>query len=1018
MPVLWKRRTSLSRRLIWVFVLLVTIPLLLSTLILAAIAHDRLQTQGTKLADITGATLAKTLTNLVGSLTQSLSAASDQVVKEGQDQLASSSEEAITAGSNAVRGATEAMRKRGEKAVDEAVEDLVTVQDQSLTASLDELRKINEESLRQISASFSDSMKEQLAQSDALTAEVLQTALETAWDDIHDRRAVQLRQALIGSIGEFQAKAEGLLQEAPMLKQFSDPEQAMPRLRNNIYKKQPGLPDLARVVMVDPQGKEFVRVPDDDLDPNEAPPNWADSDPLQRIQAAARVIYPPHRDPKNEKYVMRIIVRAEKVDPVLGLAEQDFGFILMDVVLDGLAQETFFSTEEGEQILLLQAGTGLVYSSLDPKHIGSQSAVIAKSLPPLEQANAQKPEPFEFSQGEEGVTARGIARTWEGADGQNLGLWFVITQPESEVLRPLKRMQVDIASAWQDALRKVNESSAEVIAGRMTATEKAREQIASASAATIRKQQGKVTDDVSKAFKEQERRSVDQVQRDLEDRIEEVKAEAAGKMVAAAALVRQDAEAEVQQTVKRQQNQALLTIRRDAGAASRGAGYQMLVLTGWLVPLFLLLALVAATLTARSIVRPIDQLVQGTEALAKGKYDQRLPLTGDDELRRLGRSFNEMAAAVQSGQAELQRANDELLGEKQRIEAILENSPDGLVMIEGGDRVSLMNPVAANLLGVPGVDMPTAPFRLDEAPPAVAERFRECLEQSQNAEAPGEVEYQEPERRVLQVRRVRLARRGDLPAWELVHLHDITRERVIDEMKSDFISLVSHELRTPLTSILGFSSYLLSGKLGKVGERQVAALESVHRQARRLSAIISDFLDVSRIESGRIEMRQEPLRVDQVAEKVFDDLRPQAQEKSIRLSQRLANGVDPVAMADEQRLTQVLTNLIGNALKFTDDNGHVELHISHQDNRILCEVRDDGCGIPADELPRVFDRFYQVQKVVTRKTGGTGLGLAIVKHIVEAHGGQIWMESEFGKGTSVFFTLPVAPDSTPMTNSA
>jgi len=195
--------------------------------------------------------------------------------------------------------------------------------------------------------------------------------------------------------------------------------------------------------------------------------------------------------------------------------------------------------------------------------------------------------------------------------------------------------------------------------------------------------------------------------------------------------------------------------------------------------------------------------------------------------------------------------------------------------------------------------------------------------------------------------------------------------------------------------------------MGAVSDTQKTALESIHRQAKRLSAIISDFLDVSRIESGKIEMKKEPVALQSVASRVVEDLRPQANEKSIRVQATVEDGSLPlVAMADEQRVAQVFTNLVGNALKFTEAQGAIDVNLARHNGEVVCSVRDTGCGIPPDELDRVFDRFYQVEKVVTRKSGGTGLGLAIVKNIVEAHGGRIWIESELGKGTRVSFTLP------------
>ena len=325
----------------------------------------------------------------------------------------------------------------------------------------------------------------------------------------------------------------------------------------------------------------------------------------------------------------------------------------------------------------------------------------------------------------------------------------------------------------------------------------------------------------------------------------------------------------------------------------------------------------------------------------------------------------------------------------------------------------MINPAALRVLGAdPERSHPA------DLPPSALARLQECLHAATPSGDPATVEYREPQRCVLQLRKIELRSAAGRPLGQLLHMRDITRERQIDEMKNDFISLVSHELRTPLTSILGFSSYLLQGKLGSLQDSQRMALESVHRQARRLAAIISDFLDVSRIESGRIEMKKEPVAVATVAERVIEDLRPQANERAIRLELAVDTDHGPVvALGDEQRIAQVLTNLLGNSLKFTDKEGLVRVRLQRQGREILCQVIDTGCGIPADELPKVFDRFYQVEKVVIRKTGGTGLGLAIVKNIVEAHGGRIWIESEVGRGTQVSFTLPAAEE-IPITASA
>jgi signal transduction histidine kinase len=154
-------------------------------------------------------------------------------------------------------------------------------------------------------------------------------------------------------------------------------------------------------------------------------------------------------------------------------------------------------------------------------------------------------------------------------------------------------------------------------------------------------------------------------------------------------------------------------------------------------------------------------------------------------------------------------------------------------------------------------------------------------------------------------------------------------------------------------------------------------------------------------------MKKGPVPVMQVAERVVQDLRPQAAEKSIEVrAYAEPESLPLVALGDEQRIAQVFTNLVGNALKFTEPNGAIDVSLARSNGELVCKIRDTGCGIPPDELDRVFDRFYQVEKVVTRKSGGTGLGLAIVKNIVEAHGGRVWISSEVGKGTEIAFSLP------------
>jgi PAS domain S-box-containing protein len=422
-----------------------------------------------------------------------------------------------------------------------------------------------------------------------------------------------------------------------------------------------------------------------------------------------------------------------------------------------------------------------------------------------------------------------------------------------------------------------------------------------------------------------------------------------------------------------------------------------------LIAFFLVLAVGLAAATAKSIVAPVEQLLDGTTALAGGNYSKRVSVKSKDEMGLLAAGFNDMATAVERSCAELERTNERLEEEKERIQHIIEGIPDGVMMVDHHGEVVFANSAVRRMLHLTATPNGSEHFSLrDAALQPYVERVEAALREPQT------IMLERPRKLVLRLRAVPIRDEEGQPG-RLLLLHDVTREHEVDEMKNSFIALVSHELRTPLTSILAFSSYMLTEKLGPMTDAQKTGVESMYRQAKRLSAIISDFLDVSRIESGKVQMQKQPIEVDQVVQRVIEELRPQATEKQIAMvveKPGLPKNAHVVALADEQRIAQVLTNLLGNALKFTDANGNVNVSLASQNGSVLVSVSDTGCGIPQEELSKIFDRFYQVERVVTRKTGGTGLGLAIVKNIVEAHGGKVWVNSKVGQGTTFYFTLP------------
>jgi len=238
----------------------------------------------------------------------------------------------------------------------------------------------------------------------------------------------------------------------------------------------------------------------------------------------------------------------------------------------------------------------------------------------------------------------------------------------------------------------------------------------------------------------------------------------------------------------------------------------------------------------------------------------------------------------------------------------------------------------------------------------------------------------------------------------VVVLRDVTRQKELERAKSEFLSVVSHELKTPLHSIRGFVDIILMGKTGPVTEMQRDFLGTVRQQAMILQGMINDLLEYSRLEAGQIRLRVEPVLVGQIVRGVIERLRPLAEEGNLELINLVPLDFPPIE-ADPTRLEQVISNLCFNAIKFTP-SGSVTVRVADLGAEVQLSVTDTGIGIPADQLERIFDRFYQVDSSATRSYRGAGLGLTICKHIVEYHGGRIWVESEEGKGSTFHFVLP------------
>jgi two-component system phosphate regulon sensor histidine kinase PhoR len=378
----------------------------------------------------------------------------------------------------------------------------------------------------------------------------------------------------------------------------------------------------------------------------------------------------------------------------------------------------------------------------------------------------------------------------------------------------------------------------------------------------------------------------------------------------------------------------------------------------------------------------------------------------DDTARLLLTLASEAALALEKGY--LYRTT---LEDKTKIEAIINSLSDGLLVIDQDSRLVLANPTISRLLDLkPGDYEYELPRLLEHSQYGVevkdityTEILERVLSRGENLQLDMILGTDPPT--IFQSFWVPLKDSEERSGGAVILLHDVTYYVELDRMKSDFISIVSHELKTPLTSITGFVRLLAAERVGPITEKQRHYLEIVQKQSESLTVLINDLLDLSRIEEGIIDVRHDPVSLAEVIGGVVQQLDTLAQERNVTVSIDVPNDL-PTVKGDSDRLAQVFMNLIHNALKFTQAGGNVRVKAGSLGNECLVRVADNGIGISPKDQPKIFNKFYQVDSSSTRQQSGTGLGLSISKQLVAAHGGEIWVNSTLGKGTTFSLTLP------------
>lgn len=377
------------------------------------------------------------------------------------------------------------------------------------------------------------------------------------------------------------------------------------------------------------------------------------------------------------------------------------------------------------------------------------------------------------------------------------------------------------------------------------------------------------------------------------------------------------------------------------------------------------------------------------------------------------RSLTESFAYLAATAVENARLYSDSADKRRELEAVLAGIGDGVLVVDTESKLLLINPVATRALGLTG---PALGLPIDNAlaadelitllnETAVAGRF--LMRELPLATAGTASDGQPRTFQALAAPIYRATELGEQIGGVVVVLRDITAQKELERMKSNFLSVISHELKTPLHSIKGFVDIILMGKTGPVTELQRDFLGTVQEQTGHLQRLIEDLLEFSRLESGQIKLRPVPLPPNELVALVVEKLQPLAERKNLHLTVALPANL-PDFEVDPMRMEQVLTNLVENAIKFTPDNGEVQVRGWAREDMIELAVVDSGIGVPVGERERIFERFYQVDNSARRRYKGTGLGLTICKHIVTQHGGRIWVDGGAAGGSEFHILVPLA----------
>ena len=418
----------------------------------------------------------------------------------------------------------------------------------------------------------------------------------------------------------------------------------------------------------------------------------------------------------------------------------------------------------------------------------------------------------------------------------------------------------------------------------------------------------------------------------------------------------------------------------------------------------LLLSLLFSVIWSKWIDKPILELTENATEIARGDFTISIPLNKNMLINRLIKIFNYMAEEMDRFK---QLDVSEIINEKNKNEAILRNIADGVVVTDNQDRILIINTVAEKWFGLEEEKTVQKPIHEYIKNTTLVSLLQEVKDGQIQCSTEFEFKIQETrEKKVFQAHAARIQNMEEKLIGVVTVIRDVTKEKEADRIKTELVSMVAHELKSPLTSIYGFSELLLDSNPEDINAREYAQV--ILTESTRLTDLVNKFLDLSRLEAGRTEIKKSPFDFRQVVEKIVSTYKGQAEKKNIRIITEIPENI-ALAMGDQDMIEQVILNLFSNAVKYSPKHSKIGIESKEDGDNLVISVIDNGYGITKEALSHIFDKFYRViDSEGSEDVEGSGLGLALAREIIEQHEGTITVTSRLGVGSVFTFTLPKA----------